>query len=143
MSEKRFPEYYSHLRGLLGKLGKELPGPMGGFASWCRLPSEHGVNRAGVGQEGTRRIAVSPTGSTQGLLPLRVTKDRVGTSRAKLHDGHGAPVPCRPRTRAGRPRISQHLAAANTLPGGVPFTGRRGPRGAGGCMDSFGPGGAA
>jgi AhpD family alkylhydroperoxidase len=31
MSEKRFPEYYDHLRGLLGKLGKELPGPMAGF----------------------------------------------------------------------------------------------------------------
>jgi AhpD family alkylhydroperoxidase len=32
MPEKQFPEYYNYLRGLLAKLGKELPGPMGGFA---------------------------------------------------------------------------------------------------------------
>ncbi len=31
MTEKRFPEYYNHLRVLLGRLSKELAGPMGGF----------------------------------------------------------------------------------------------------------------
>lgn len=31
MTNKNFPEYHSHLRGLLGKLGKELPGQMSSF----------------------------------------------------------------------------------------------------------------
>ena len=31
MPEKQFPESYNSLRGLLDKLGKELPGPKGGF----------------------------------------------------------------------------------------------------------------
>ena len=73
--------------------------------SWCRLPCGSGAKTAGVGQEGNRRDAVSPTGSTQRRAPLRVTNDRVAASRARLHDGHEAPVPCRPRTHAGRSRI--------------------------------------
>ena len=35
------------------------------------------------------------------VVPRRVANDRVAASRARLHDGHGAPVPCRPRTHAG------------------------------------------
>lgn len=30
--EKRYPEYHAHLQGLIGRLGKELSGPMSGFA---------------------------------------------------------------------------------------------------------------
>ena len=29
--EKRYPEYYGRLKGLMGKLGKELEGPMAAF----------------------------------------------------------------------------------------------------------------
>jgi AhpD family alkylhydroperoxidase len=29
---KDYPKYYSELQRLIGKLGEELPGPMGGFA---------------------------------------------------------------------------------------------------------------
>jgi len=29
--ETRYPEYYEHLRGLMGELSQELPGPMSGF----------------------------------------------------------------------------------------------------------------
>lgn len=32
MTETNYPERYSHLRSLTGKLAKELPGPMAGFA---------------------------------------------------------------------------------------------------------------
>ncbi|MBE9485998.1 MAG: carboxymuconolactone decarboxylase family protein [Desulfuromonadales bacterium] len=28
---KNYPEYYDHIRDLMNKLGKELPGPMSGF----------------------------------------------------------------------------------------------------------------
>lgn len=54
------------------------------------------------GPRGDRRNAVSPTGSTHRLRPTRVTNDRVAASRARLHHGQEAPVPCRPRTHAGR-----------------------------------------
>lgn len=29
---KNYPENYDHLRNLMGKLGKAIPGPMGGFS---------------------------------------------------------------------------------------------------------------
>src|SRR5262245_48743470 len=61
---------------------------------------------------------------------MRVTKDRVAASRARLHDGQEAPVSCRPRTRTGVSNISQHLGAGNRLPRGIQFTGCRGPRAA-------------
>jgi AhpD family alkylhydroperoxidase len=31
MNEKTYPELYEHLRGLMGKLAKESPGPLGAF----------------------------------------------------------------------------------------------------------------
>ncbi len=29
---KNYPEYYDHIQNLMNKLGKEIPGPMSGFA---------------------------------------------------------------------------------------------------------------
>lgn len=29
--EKNYPEYHQHLQSLMGKLGRELPGPLSGF----------------------------------------------------------------------------------------------------------------
>jgi AhpD family alkylhydroperoxidase len=29
--DKQYPDYYHHLQSLMGKLGRELPGPMAGF----------------------------------------------------------------------------------------------------------------
>jgi len=46
---------------------------------------------AGAGQEGNRRNAISPTGSTHRWEPMRVTNDRVAASRARLGNGHEAP----------------------------------------------------
>ena len=31
MTERNYPEYHRHLQALLGRLGKEIPGPMAGF----------------------------------------------------------------------------------------------------------------
>jgi hypothetical protein len=84
--------------------------------SWCRLSWGGWCEDSRRGPRGDRSDAVSPTGSTQRGLGLRVTKDRVAASRARLHDGYEAPVPCRPRTRAGRCRISPGRAAGNALP---------------------------
>jgi hypothetical protein len=59
------------------------------------------------GPRGDGKGAVSPTGSTWRLGPPRVTHGRVAASRARLQDGHGAPVSCRPRARAGLPILSE------------------------------------
>src|SRR5262245_55162763 len=54
---------------------------------------------------------------------MRVTNGKVAASRARLHDGHKAPVPCRPRTRAGQFTIRQNRAAQTPL---SPVHGRSG-----------------
>src|ERR1700735_119430 len=69
---------------------------------------------AGAGQEGIRRIAVSPTGSTHRWLPMRVTNDRVAASRARLGNGHEAPDQSRLLTCAGCPTVQQLHLGRNT-----------------------------
>ena len=85
---------------------------------------------AGAGQEGNRRIALSPTGSTHQWAPKRVTNDRVAASRARLECGHEAPEILRPRTRAGCSTIHQDHDARNTRPKPTQVHGRQGPRAA-------------
>src|SRR3954452_22339541 len=89
------------------------------------------------GTRGERwKVAVSPAGSTHRPTTIRVANDEVATSRARLHDGHEAPLPYRPQPRADgynhNRRNSPHAAQ------GPPFTNRWGPPRAEGCMDSFG-----
>jgi hypothetical protein len=52
-----------------------------------------------VSREGTKKCSF-PNGIGAALSP-RVTNGKVAASRARLHDGHEAPVSCRPRTHAG------------------------------------------
>jgi AhpD family alkylhydroperoxidase len=59
MAEKHFPEYYHHLRGLLGKLGKELPGPMGGFAQLHKQAGADGALAAKIKELIALAIAVA------------------------------------------------------------------------------------
>ena len=99
-------------------------------------------------REGDGWKAVSPTGSAHSLAAMRVANDRVATSRTRLHDGHEAPMPCRPRNRVDSDMMSETASPR------APFTTGQGPprpyrgdpvRAAGGrqqgCMDSFGGGG--
>jgi hypothetical protein len=57
MPEKRFPEYHSHLRDLLGKLGKELPGPMGGFAQLHKQALTEGALTAKAKGLGKKKLS--------------------------------------------------------------------------------------
>src|SRR4051812_16742689 len=57
----------------------------------------------------------------------RVANGRVAASRARLHDGHEAPLPRRPRARAGRAILSAPRSLAV-----------RGRARRSGCMSSFG-----
>lgn len=40
---KRYPEYYEHLQSLIGRLGKEIPGPMSGFGKLHKEAVADGV----------------------------------------------------------------------------------------------------
>src|SRR5262249_17836895 len=105
--------------------------------SWGRLPWVRKVKTADVSQEGNGKDVVSPTGSTHRRRPMRVTKDKVTASRARLHDGQQAPVSCRPRTHAGGSRISRDCVGRKPLPDSSSrAVGGRARRK--GCMDSFG-----
>ena len=48
MMTKPYPEYYEHLRKLMGRLGKESPGPMGGFMQLHKSAVSAGVLSAKV-----------------------------------------------------------------------------------------------
>ncbi|MCA9943783.1 MAG: carboxymuconolactone decarboxylase family protein [Anaerolineales bacterium] len=45
---KQYPEYYEHLKQLMGKLGGEIPGPMGGFSRLHQSAVADGVLSAKV-----------------------------------------------------------------------------------------------
>ncbi len=40
---KNHPEHYEHLRNLMGKLGKKIPGPMGGFGELHKASVSEGA----------------------------------------------------------------------------------------------------
>ena len=45
---KNYPEYYEHLKQLMGELGGEIPGPMGGFGRLHQSAVSDGVLSAKV-----------------------------------------------------------------------------------------------
>jgi AhpD family alkylhydroperoxidase len=59
MSAQSYPAYQSHLRNLLGKLGKELPGPMGGFGQLHKAALADGALSTKVKELMALAIAVS------------------------------------------------------------------------------------
>ena len=40
---KQYPEHYEHIQSLMGKLGHEIPGPMGGFSRLHKAAVADGV----------------------------------------------------------------------------------------------------
>src|SRR5687767_13567015 len=82
------------------------PGRARSVARFGRLMGSaprRGTGRRAPAQDerGSGGNALSPTGSTPRRRPRRVANDGVAASRARLYDGHEAPVGSRPRTRAG------------------------------------------
>jgi AhpD family alkylhydroperoxidase len=91
MLEKQFPEYYNYLRGLLGKLGKELPGPMGGFAQLHKQAVADGALTAKVKELIALAIAVAVR--CEGCIAFH-THDAVkaGASRQEVLEAIGVAV---------------------------------------------------
>ena len=76
--------------------------------------------KADVGQEG-RREGSFPNG-IGAAEPPRVTNGKVATSRARLQDGHEAPVPSRPRTHAGARILLTHVHGSSGAARGAEVT---------------------
>src|SRR5262245_26679711 len=98
-----------------GAFPRQQPDPMGGDHRDLVLGGWGEASRGRT--RGERVDAVSPTGSTHRQLPMRVTNDRVATSRARLYEGHEAPVGSRPRTRAGCCTIHPTVLSGGDLAG--------------------------
>jgi AhpD family alkylhydroperoxidase len=57
--QKRYPEYYQHLQGLIGKMGREIPEPMKGFAGLHKAAVADGALTSKVKELIALGIAIS------------------------------------------------------------------------------------
>jgi AhpD family alkylhydroperoxidase len=91
MAEKSFPEIYNRLRALLGKLGKELPGPMGGFGQLHKQTVADGALTAKVKE--LIALAVAVAVRCEGCIAFH-THDalKAGASRAEVLEAVGVAV---------------------------------------------------
>jgi len=91
MPEKQFPEYYKHLRGLLTKLGKDLPGPMGTFAQLHKQAVSEGALTAKVKE--LIALAIAIAARCDGCIAFH-THDalKAGASRQEIAEAIGVAV---------------------------------------------------
>ena len=91
MTGQTYPEYHSHLRNLLGKLGKELQGPMTGFGQLHKAAVADGALSMKVKELISLAIAVSAR--CEGCIAFH-THDalRAGASRPEILEALGVAV---------------------------------------------------
>ena len=91
MTGKTYPEYHSHLKNLLGKLGKELQAPMTGFGQLHKAA----VNEAALSLKVKELIAlaIAVSARCEGCIAFH-THDalRTGASRAEILEALGVAV---------------------------------------------------
>ncbi len=109
MAEKQFPEYYNHLRGLLGQVGKELPGPMGGFAQLHKQAVADGVLTAKAKE--LIALAIAVAGRCEGCIAFH-THDalKAAASRREILEAIGVAV-----LMGGRPSVVYGAEALEAL----------------------------
>jgi AhpD family alkylhydroperoxidase len=91
VNEKSYPEYHSHLRSLLGKLGKELQGPMSGFGQLHKAALAEGALSAKVKELIALAIAVSAR--CQGCIAFHTHSAlKAGASRPEILETLGVAV---------------------------------------------------
>jgi AhpD family alkylhydroperoxidase len=91
MTGQTYPEYHSHLRSLLGKLGKELQGPMTGFGQLHKAAVADGALSAKVKELVALAIAVSAR--CQGCIAFHTHSAlKVGASRPEILEALGVAV---------------------------------------------------
>jgi AhpD family alkylhydroperoxidase len=86
-----YPEYHSHLRNLLGKLGKELQGPMAGFGQLHKAVLTDGALSVKIKELVALAVAVSAR--CQGCIAFH-THDalKAGASRPEVLEALGVAV---------------------------------------------------
>lgn len=70
--EKRYPEYLEHIKGMIGKLSQEIPGPMSGFGQ--------------LHQEAVAEGALSPKVKELIALAIAITVRCDGCISYHVHD---------------------------------------------------------
>lgn len=91
MSEQTYPAYQNHLRNLLGRLGKELPGPMSGFGQLHKAALGDGALSVKVKELMALAIAVSSR--CKGCIAFHTQAAlRADASRAELLETLGVAI---------------------------------------------------
>jgi AhpD family alkylhydroperoxidase len=91
MMSQTYPEYHNHLRNLLGKLGKELQGPMTGFGQLHKAALAEGVLSTKVKELIALAIAVSTR--CEGCIAFHINDAlRAGASRPEILEALGVAV---------------------------------------------------
>ena len=91
MAQQSYPEYRNHLRDLLGKLGKELPGPMGGFGQLHKAALTEGALSVKIKELIALAIAVSAR--CEGCIAFHVQGAlKAGAARPEILEALGVAV---------------------------------------------------
>ncbi len=89
--EKRYPETYDRLRGLMGKLGKELEGTMAGFGQLHKQALADGALSAKIKELIT--LAISITARCEGCIAVHVRAAlRAGATRQEIAEAIGVAI---------------------------------------------------
>lgn len=89
--QKQYPQYYEHLQGLIGELGKQAPGPMGGFAQMHKSAVSDGALSGKVKELIALGIAISVR--CDGCIAYHVHDAlRAGSSREEIAEAVGVSV---------------------------------------------------
>jgi AhpD family alkylhydroperoxidase len=82
--EKRYPEYYGRLKGLMGKLGKELEGPMAAFGQLHNQVFPDGA---------LITLAICITSLCEGCIAVHVRAAlRAGATRQEIAEAIGVAI---------------------------------------------------
>ncbi len=89
--ERGYPEHYDRIRGLLGKLGKELEGPMAGFGQLHKQAMADGAMSTKFKELIT--LAISITARCEGCIAVHVRGAlRAGATRQEVLEAIGVAV---------------------------------------------------
>ncbi len=89
--EKRYPEHYDRIKGLLGKLGKEAEGTMAGFGQLHKQAMADGALSAKFKELIT--LAISITARCEGCIAVHVRGAlRAGATRQEIVEAIGVAI---------------------------------------------------
>jgi AhpD family alkylhydroperoxidase len=89
--EKRYPKYFDRLKGLMGKLGKEIEGPMAGFGELHKQVFPDGVLTTKAKELIT--LAICITSLCEGCIAVHVRSAlKAGATRQEIAEAIGVAI---------------------------------------------------